>query len=91
MLTATPTPPAPRFAAFPPGACILHGDFHPMDSTCWGATTDWYLTHDHLTAAEAHDAYQAAVERAMLDRHARAQAANTAADPTDEAPFKTRF
>ncbi|MGW6569716.1 hypothetical protein [Streptomyces sp. NPDC054975] len=62
---------APRLAAFPPAACILHGDFHPMASECWGATVDWYFAHDHLDQMAARDAYQAAVERQMLDRHAR--------------------
>ncbi|WP_329126214.1 hypothetical protein [Streptomyces sp. NBC_01353] len=61
----------PRFAALTPAACILHGDFHPMTSECWGATLDWYLAHEHLGQAAARDAYMAAVERKMLDQHVR--------------------
>ncbi|QGZ53400.1 hypothetical protein GPZ77_34815 (plasmid) [Streptomyces sp. QHH-9511] len=59
----------------PPMACLLHAEVHPMTSTCWGTTLDWYLLHDHLEQAEARDAYQAAVEREMIDRHVRQQPA----------------
>ncbi|MET9436968.1 hypothetical protein [Streptomyces sp. NPDC006551] len=58
-----------------PTVCLLHADIHPMTSECWGATLDWYLAHDHLEDSEARAAYQAAVERKMLDQHVRQQAA----------------
>ncbi|MFF8610825.1 hypothetical protein ACF06X_33505 [Streptomyces sp. NPDC015346] len=54
-----------------PTVCLLHADVHYMTSTCWGVTIDWYLAHDHLEESEARAAYQAAVEREMLDRIAR--------------------
>ncbi|MEU9703075.1 hypothetical protein [Streptomyces sp. NPDC047981] len=78
MRTLTTPSFAPRFAAFPPAACLLHADYHPMTSECWGATVDWYFTHDHLDQAAARDAYLAAVEREMLDRHARREARHRA-------------
>ncbi|MEU9998054.1 hypothetical protein [Streptomyces sp. NPDC050848] len=76
-----------QFTAFAPAACILHGDFHPMTSPCWGATVDWHLAHDHLGPAAARDAYQVAVERHMLDQHARQhQGLQSAASPAGITP-----
>lgn len=51
-----------------PTACLLHADVHVMGQACWSTTLDWYFTHDHLEGQEARDAYQAAVERKMLDQ-----------------------
>jgi len=50
-----------------PTMCLLHADFHRMDSTCWGVTLAWFFAHAELPEAEARDRYQAEVERAMLD------------------------
>ena len=58
-----------------PTTCLLHADVHVMGKDCWAHTTDWYFTNDHLDQHEARDAYQSAVERAMLDQFARQQAA----------------
>jgi hypothetical protein len=75
----------PKFTAFPPGACILHADIHPMTSECWGATLGWYLEHDHLKESDARAAYQAAVERKMLDLIARQhRVPDTAVAPADQ-------
>ncbi|MFB7867410.1 hypothetical protein [Streptomyces sp. NPDC056069] len=70
-MTLHPQPAPPR-SAVTPGACLLHADFHPMTSECWGVTLDWYVAHDHLADTQARAQYQAAVERQMLDRHVRA-------------------
>lgn len=48
-------------------ACLLHADFHVMSSECWGATLDWMLDHQNIPEAQRRDAYQAQVERQMLD------------------------
>jgi hypothetical protein len=48
-------------------ACLLHADFHPMAPECWAATTGWYFAHGHLPDAEQRSAYQAEVERRMLN------------------------
>jgi len=50
-----------------PTMCLLHADYHPMDSTCWAHTLDWFFTHADLPETEARERYQAEVERAMLD------------------------
>lgn len=50
-----------------PTMCLHHGDFHIMSPDCWGAALDWQLAHPHLDGPEGRDAYQAAVERKMLD------------------------
>jgi len=47
--------------------CLRHGDFHVMDSDCWGVTLDFHLEHTGLPPQEARDCYLAAVERKMLD------------------------
>ncbi|MEU5043235.1 hypothetical protein [Streptomyces griseorubiginosus] len=54
-----------------PTMCLLHADFHVMDSTCWGVTLDWFFTHADLPEPEARALYQAEVERAMLDAYIR--------------------
>jgi hypothetical protein len=52
-----------------PTMCLLHGDFHVTDRACWEATTTWYLDRiPHTDRQELDDAYQAAVERQMLDQ-----------------------
>ncbi|MFE6126690.1 hypothetical protein ACFQ6Q_00235 [Streptomyces sp. NPDC056437] len=51
-----------------PQACLLHADIHPMQRDCWGAVFTWQVANDHLEGQDAHDAYQAAVERRMLDQ-----------------------
>ena len=48
-------------------ACLLHADFHVMESECWGATLDWYTAHQDVPEAQRRDAYQAEVERRMLN------------------------
>lgn len=50
-----------------PTACLLHGAFHVMRQDCWAATTDWYFEHQEIGEAERRNAYQAAVERRMLN------------------------
>lgn len=54
-------------AVHQPTMCLLHGDYHAMIPDCWGAALDWQLAHPHLDGPEGRDAYQAAVERRMLD------------------------
>lgn len=56
-----------------PTMCLRHGDFHVMDSDCWGATLDWQLANTHLDGQDARDAYLAAVERRMLDNLIRSR------------------
>jgi hypothetical protein len=53
-------------------ACLLHGDFHVMSHECWDVTLDYELDHQHLNPQDRRDAYQAAVERKMLDDLIRA-------------------
>jgi hypothetical protein len=52
------------------GMCLLHGDYHPMDQTCWDATLDFYfdvqLTRPNLDQTEIKQEYDAEVERRML-------------------------
>jgi hypothetical protein len=60
-------------AAIQPTMCLLHGDFHVMDSTCWGAALDWQCAHPHLEGSQSRDAYLLEVERRMLDNLARSQ------------------
>ncbi|MFD9443455.1 hypothetical protein [Streptomyces sp. NPDC060001] len=74
-MPATTEPPTP---AQPPAAasmCLRHGDFHVMDSDCWGVTFEWLLNHDHLPEPVRRDAYLLEVEQAMLDQHIRAHRA----------------
>lgn len=73
--TETPLPPpliislaTLDFGPDNPAACLLHADVHIMGPDCWTATRDWSHAHDHLESQEAHDDYQAAVERKMLDQ-----------------------
>lgn len=49
-------------------ACLTHADYHVMDPDCWGAVLDWNDRHQHLPEAERRNAYQAVVERRILDR-----------------------
>lgn len=56
-----------------PTMCLRHGDFHVMDSDCWGVTLDWYTTHQHLGDQAGQDLYLAAVEREMLDNLIRSR------------------
>lgn len=53
-------------------ACLLHADFHAMGADCWGATFEFDLkqqeSHPELNLQDRRDAYQAAVERRMLDQ-----------------------
>lgn len=56
----------------PPGtttlrACILHADIHALSSDCNAAAAWWRADRLHIPAADVEDAYQAAVERRMLD------------------------
>lgn len=71
MPTESPTAAVPAVAADRPTACLLHADVHVMARDCWSTTLDWYFTNDHVTGQEARDAYQAAVERKMLDQLTR--------------------
>lgn len=51
--------------------CLLHGDYHVMQSDCWGATLEWWMDRQPTTEADLlaeRDRYQAAVERKMLDQ-----------------------
>lgn len=61
----------PQTTTAQPTMCLRHGDFHVMDSDCWGATLDWQLAHPHLEGQAGRDAYLAAVERQMLDNLVR--------------------
>ncbi|MFD5899075.1 hypothetical protein [Streptomyces sp. NPDC060366] len=68
---------APTTTAIPvqsPTACLLHADVHVMDADCWAAVLNWQAANDHLEPHEAHDAYQAAVERRMLNQVTRQHA-----------------
>lgn len=47
--------------------CLLHADFHVMAPACWGAVLDWQEEHLDIPEGERRDAYQAAVERRMLN------------------------
>lgn len=53
-------------------ACLLHADVHVMTPECWGATFEFDLeqqeAHPELDLQARRDAYQAAVERRMLDQ-----------------------
>jgi hypothetical protein len=49
-------------------ACLLHADVHPITFGCWEAAVDWYFTCRHRSSRSARDAYQAEVERRLLDR-----------------------
>jgi hypothetical protein len=53
-------------AAEPITACLLHADFHTMESGCWEITLNWYFEHQELSPAAQRAAYQAAVERRIL-------------------------
>jgi len=55
-----------------PTTCLLHGDFHVMGHECWDVTLDFELDYQHLAPQDRRDAYQAAVERKMLDNLIRA-------------------
>ncbi|WP_329468741.1 hypothetical protein [Streptomyces sp. NBC_01431] len=52
-------------------ACPLHADVRVMSGNCWMATVRWTGTHHHLGELNRRLAYQAAVERQMLDELAR--------------------
>lgn len=56
-----------REGAGPITACLLHADFHVMAPECWGSVLDWQSAHEGIPEAQRRDAYQAAVERRMLD------------------------
>ena len=49
----------PTATATQPTMCLRHGDFHVMDSDCWGVTLDWQLARPHLEGQQARDAYLA--------------------------------
>lgn len=76
-VAAWPEPPAvvPLLAA-----CLLHGDFHTLTDRCWAWTVafdvDYCRTHPNADNQERRDAYQAAVERRMLDQHIRQHVAS---------------
>lgn len=67
MHTAANPRPRSEIPAAEHGVCLLHADYHPMAGPCWGAILDWYADHKHLNDRERFDAYQAEVERRMLD------------------------
>ena len=48
-------------------ACLLHADYHVMGPECWTETLLWMDRHEDMSDADQRGAYQAAVERAMLD------------------------
>jgi hypothetical protein len=61
MPTETITTPQPTM-------CLLHGDYHVTGRPCWEAITTWYLDRiPHAERQDLDDAYQAEVERKMLD------------------------
>lgn len=72
MSAISPTSSHPLRPAEPITACLLHGDVHVMSQECWEVTIDFELTHQHLLPQDRRDAYQAAVERKMLDHLIRA-------------------
>ncbi|MFJ3699452.1 hypothetical protein ACIPW9_35910 [Streptomyces sp. NPDC090052] len=51
----------------PHSACILHATIHPVRADCLDAARHWEKDRDHLTGADLHHAYQAAVERLILN------------------------
>jgi hypothetical protein len=53
--------------AAPITACLLHADYHAMDADCWDVTTGWYFDHQDEPTRQQRNAYQAAVERRILD------------------------
>lgn len=59
-MATTQRPPAPS-------ACLLHAEFHVMGADCWDTTVSWYFDHGAGDPTEQRDAYQAAVERRMLN------------------------
>jgi hypothetical protein len=50
-----------------PSACLLHADVHVMEQPCWAATLDWMFANQDIPEDERRAAYQAAVERRILD------------------------
>ncbi|MFI9331921.1 hypothetical protein ACIGZJ_30820 [Kitasatospora sp. NPDC052868] len=54
-----------------PRMCLLHADYHPLDDDCLAAVVDHTRRHPQPFSRAAHDDYQQAVERGILDRHIR--------------------
>ncbi len=75
------TPPAAEPQAGTHSMCLLHGDFHAMDSDCWGVTLDWWLAHEDIPEPARRDAYLMEVEQAMLDKHIRHHRPPTPEEP----------
>lgn len=48
-------------------ACLLHADYHVMDSACWDCAMDWYFEHQEQPPDAQRAGYMAAVERRILD------------------------
>lgn len=48
-------------------ACLLHADFHAMTPECWTTTLLWMGEHEDMPEVEQRSAYQAEVEKAMLE------------------------
>lgn len=61
--------------AEPITACLLHADYHAMAPDCWGVTLDWMFGHEDIPEPQRRDAYQAAVERSILNELRPAEAA----------------
>lgn len=56
-------------------ACLLHADFHVMAPECWTTTLLWMGEHEDMPEAEQRSAYQAEVEKAILEDVRRGEAA----------------
>lgn len=72
-----------------PTACLLHADIHVMEQPCWAATFDWMLANEDIPEAERRAAYQAAVERRILDGLTDTQPPAPAHDGPSVAEAKT--
>lgn len=56
-------------------ACLLHADYHVMTPECWTTTLLWVGEHEDMPEAERRSAYQAEIEKAMLEDVRRGEAA----------------
>lgn len=71
---------APKVLPGANGSCLLHGEFHPMETECWEAVLDWSFDWEQTHSYDANangglswynqakrDMYQLAVEQKMLE------------------------
>lgn len=52
--------------------CLLHRTYHHQATPdCYAHAAAWFIDHRHFDPRQAGDAYEAAVEAAILDHHIR--------------------